>query len=61
MTANSATDVLLIAAVVVWILARQGPDRAGQASVMVFAPLMLAWPGIQSMPPAADRPSLALA
>ena len=50
MTPSSAADLLLIAAVVVWILARQVRTGPVKPRLLVLLPLALAYSGLRSMP-----------
>lgn len=66
MTPNSAADVLLLAAAVVWILARQVRPAPVKPRMLVLAPLLLAYFGLRSVPASvwhvrADLELLALA
>jgi hypothetical protein len=62
MTLNSAADVLLIAAAVVWILIRQIRLAPVKTRLLVLAPLLLAYFGLRALPAslAKDAADLAL-
>ena len=49
MTVNSAADILLIAAAVVWILAKQIRTEPVKPRLLVLAPLLLAYFGLRSI------------
>ena len=50
MSASTIADVLLIAAAVVWVLARQVQLARVKARLLVLAPLVLAFFGIRGLP-----------
>src|SRR5919199_444023 len=50
MTPNSAADVLLIAAAVVWILIRQIRLAPVKTRLLVLAPLLLGYVGLRALP-----------
>lgn len=55
MNASTVADLLLLAAAVVWVLARQVQLARVKPRLLVLAPLVLAFFGIRSLPPSTWR------